>query len=894
MATESIIIDIQIDEQDVEKRLGEIAKSVNDLKERNKELKKELKDGKGDWAANSAEIARNDAQIKQLTSTQKTLEGQLTLNTVKNKQLEGSLKEQTAVLNILKNSYASLTEEQKKSAAGQDLLKQIEELDATVKKTDASMGNFQRNVGNYPKVFDISSTSIGKMQQMLKSLAGDASTSGQMMSNVFNNLKGAVINFGKAFITPPVAIITVILSAIVVVIKKVVDAFKKNDDALTRLQASMAAFQPILTAVKKLFDLLAIAISYAVEGIVKLIEAMVKLNPVFLTVKAIFPDFINGLEQSKIAAQNLVKAEDELEEKQRQFTVNQAARNAVIARLNKEARDTQNLTAQQREDLLKKADALEKKNLADAKAIAEENLRILTERAKQEVDTSDEMKNKIAQARAELFRAEQEYYEGTTRLQQRQLAAQKEIADAEKKRIEEAKKQREEAAKAAKERREKELKDIKDKQNTLKELTRKLEDEILVAMQEGAEKRKEQEKLNTQREIEDLQERLKTDKTLTSESRQKINELIIQLQNNLQIKLKQIDEDASKEKLQKDIQIEQDRISKLLEIAVKGSENEYNLRIQQIELLRKKELSETTLTEEQKKLINDYYNNQELEAKKILLAKKQAIVKKELENEFNLKKLNIDNEAQLANLELEQAISEYNNLINLDETTKRALYQSDADYAAAVIASRGEIINAEKKVQDVTQQTVQNQLKSTSEFADAISQIYTNISSDDAKMADFQYALALFKISLDTAAAISAATASAAKGDPYTVAIRIATAVASAVAAMTAATKALKEAKKPKPPAFEQGGIVGGTSYTGDKMLAKVNSGEMILNREQQANLWTIINNHPIVNKNNFDYELLTNSLMKAINNLPTPVLDYKEFTTFQERLTRYKEITTI
>lgn len=887
MATESIIIDIQIDEQDVEKRLGEIAKSVNDLKERNKELKKELKDGKGDWAANSAEIARNDAQIKQLTSTQKTLEGQLTLNTVKNKQLEGSLKEQTAVLNILKNSYASLTEEQKKSAAGQDLLKQIEELDKTVKKTDASMGNFQRNVGNYPKVFDISSTSIGKMQQMLKSLAGDASTSGQMMSNVFNNLKGAVINFGKAFITPPVAIIAVILSSIVVVIKKVVDAFKKNDDALTRLQTSMAAFQPILTAIKKLFDLLAIAISYAVEGIVKLIEAMVKLNPVFLTAKAIFPDFINGLEQSKIAAQNLVKAEDELEEKQRQFTVNQAARNAVIARLNKEARDTQNLTAQQRENLLKRADELERKNLADAKAIAAENLRILTERAKQEVDTSDETKNKIAQARAELFRAEQEYYEGTTRLQQRQLAAQKEIADAEKKRIEEAKKQREEAAKAA-----------KDKQNTLKELTRKLEDEILAAMQEGAEKRKEQEKLNTQREIEDLQERLKTDKTLTSESRKKINELIIQLQNNLQIKLKQIDEDTSKEKLQKDIQTEQDRISKLLEITVKGSENEYNLRVQQIELLRKKELSDTTLTEEQKKLINDYYNNQVLEAKKTLLAKKQAIVKKELENEFNLKKLNIDNEAQLANLELEQAISEYNNLINLDETTKRALYESDADYAAAVIASRRKIINAEKKVQEVAQQTVQNQLKSTSEFADAISQIYTNISSDDAKMADFQYALALFKISLDTAAAISAATASAAKGDPYTVAIRIATAVASAVAAMAQATKALEEAKKPKPPAFEQafeqGGIVGGTSYTGDKMLAKVNSGEMILNKQQQSNLWTIINNQPIVNKNNFDYELLTNSLMKAINNLPTPVLDYKEFTTFQERLTRYKEITTI
>ena len=37
---------------------------------------------------------------------------------------------------------------------------------------------------------------------------------------------------------------------------------------------------------------------------------------------------------------------------------------------------------------------------------------------------------------------------------------------------------------------------------------------------------------------------------------------------------------------------------------------------------------------------------------------------------------------------------------------------------------------------------------------------------------------------------------------------------------------------------FETGGIVPGTSYTGDNMLASVNSGEMILNQQQQARLW--------------------------------------------------------
>ena len=35
-------------------------------------------------------------------------------------------------------------------------------------------------------------------------------------------------------------------------------------------------------------------------------------------------------------------------------------------------------------------------------------------------------------------------------------------------------------------------------------------------------------------------------------------------------------------------------------------------------------------------------------------------------------------------------------------------------------------------------------------------------------------------------------------------------------------------------PKFEFGGVVGGNSYTGDKILARVNSGELILNKKQQ------------------------------------------------------------
>jgi len=41
---------------------------------------------------------------------------------------------------------------------------------------------------------------------------------------------------------------------------------------------------------------------------------------------------------------------------------------------------------------------------------------------------------------------------------------------------------------------------------------------------------------------------------------------------------------------------------------------------------------------------------------------------------------------------------------------------------------------------------------------------------------------------------------------------------------------------------FADGGIVGGNSYSGDNLIARVNSGEMVLNSAQQANLFKMIN----------------------------------------------------
>ena len=79
-------------------------------------------------------------------------------------------------------------------------------------------------------------------------------------------------------------------------------------------------------------------------------------------------------------------------------------------------------------------------------------------------------------------------------------------------------------------------------------------------------------------------------------------------------------------------------------------------------------------------------------------------------------------------------------------------------------------------------------------------------------------------VAAKTAEAAASAGASAAS-TPVVGWLMVGGAIAAALAAFT------------KIPKFAEGGIVGGSSYFGDKLLARVNSGEMILNQGQQARL---------------------------------------------------------
>ncbi len=127
----------------------------------------------------------------------------------------------------------------------------------------------------------------------------------------------------------------------------------------------------------------------------------------------------------------------------------------------------------------------------------------------------------------------------------------------------------------------------------------------------------------------------------------------------------------------------------------------------------------------------------------------------------------------------------------------------------------------------------------------------------DKKAAQEEYKLKMWEWTASllqaTANVAQGVTKALAEGGPYAgpiLAALIGTSGAIQIATITA--------NKPKP-SFATGGIVPGNSYSGDRVTANVNSGEMILNAQQQKNLWDMANsrgggavvNMPVTIENN-------------------------------------------
>lgn len=846
---ESVILDVKLDAGKVAADLESVTREVTNLRVSQKMLDKDLKDGNITFAEYDKQTLQIKDKLSWLQKEQKGLSATTKLLTADSREYGDSLNGMRQKLADMQKAYDQMDASMRDSEGGKAFLDAIREQSDAVKDLEANTGRAQRNVGNYPKAWADAVPAFSKVEQMLGKMGVSMESLSTKGGKAFDGLGQSVKNFGKAFITPPIVIITAVVGAVMLVFDKLREAFKKNDDAMTALQRGMSAFQPIVTAVGKAFDSLASAIGKAVEWTAKAVTSVLNLIPAY--------------KEAAKAADDLVVAQDRLQDSERAYTVENAQRSRDIARLRAESAESKDLAA--RDAKLKEAMALERKDLAEKKRITAERLRLLEAEAKKNNDTSDEMKDKIAQARAAMYQAEEAYYTGVKKLQREMNSVQQAtIREEEEKRkaaAEEAKRKAQEAAaerkrvaeenkraaaerKAERERRAKEQADFERAQaQTSADIQRQAEDFALSLIEDEGARKIAARRLQGEREIAELKTRLATDKTLTEEAQAQLAIIIKGKQEQLDAELLKMADDAANAKTEAEYKSEQERAQRILELraelAADGSEEEMRLQQELLDAKMQQELENTELTEEEKQLIRETF----------------AQKREQLDKDY------------------------HDNLVKQAQDAKEA-------YRDALMNTAKDASNAFGAMSDLLSQYGED-----SEKAQKASKAFgiAKIITDQAmSIADTAKAI--------TAAVAGATEAAASTGPaaPFVLGGYIASMVGAVLGAVASVASSIGQAKqlmasdKKDAGKFESGGVVGGTSYTGDRLIAHVNSGEGIYNTRQANNLLQEIANNPI--RGGFDYE----AMAAAVAALPAPVLNYNEFTSFEGRVATYNEIASI
>ena len=818
---EQIILDIQLDKGSVNADLRATLESLKALKNEQKELTKAIKEGNdvdGEMSARlldlKSQIKYTEAQAKGLAATQRVL-------TADGKKYEDTLNGQRQKLADMQSAYDAMDKEMRDSEGGKAFLAQIKEQHDAVLGLEGATGRMQRNVGNYGESIKGVIPSVDKFDAVLNKMGTSMNDLQQGVGTASKSIVSHFATIGKALITPPLGIIVAILTGIMLIFSKVASAIKKNDDAMTNLQVAFSAFKPIATAIGKIFEGIGVALSKVAVGIANVVT---KIS------SALIP----GFEEASKKVTEYILAVDALEEKQRQYTVQNAKDAQEIAKYRAIASESTDL--EERKKALQSAIALEEEIARRNVEIATKTLELRKEQARQEVDTTDETKNEIARLEAEKIQAETDYYN-----KKREMAAQiREInnkINAENaknhqeyiKRLEEQRKAQEEAEKARQEA-------LKASLENEKAIRQQMEDFKASLIKDAGERELVEMRLAGTREIEELKKRLETEKNLTEKGRAILNQLIIDKQTELDTQLKEkadaIAEERINAEMQRIAEQEQTKLELRKAIAEENSTEMLELQLEELEMQQQAELENTILNEEDKYLIVEKYEKL-----------KQALV------EETAKK----NEEQATQMKAQLS----------------SAMQSMAKNASSAFGQMSELLEGYGE---------ENEKASKAAKAFALMQLAT-----DQAISISQTARAIVE-------AVEAATQAAAKTGPLApvmIAVYIAEMVGLVLGAVAGQVASIKQAKGIlSGEKFESGGIVGGTSFSGDKVVAHVNSGEMILNREQQTRLFDMANYG-----GGFDYSGLTQALTQAVASLPSPTLQYQEFKDFQNQVQRVTKI---
>ena len=236
-----------------------------------------------------------------------------------------------------------------------------------------------------------------------------------------------------------------------------------------------------------------------------------------------------------------------------------------------------------------------------------------------------------------------------------------------------------------------------------------------------------------------------------------------------------------------------------------------------------------------------------------------------------------------AEMELQQAKDQLE-LLKATLATLDPASEAYAEFADKIVDASQTVIDKQKELND---SIVNTATQYTDAFANIAGSINTVIEAQKNEIKNSkksqgekeallkeletkQRAATIAQIAFSSASALAQGIASAMKLQyPLNIIAMIST-IASVLASIATA--------KAQMSGYAEGGIVPGDSYSGDKVQARVNSGEMILTQAQQRRLFEIANGR---GSQGMNYELMVSAFTNAVERMPSPTLDYQEFTTF-------------
>lgn len=772
---DTVIVDLQVSNREAVAKIEEATKALDKLKDDEAKLREQQKNG----------LITQEAYIKQLTEIKEKTEDARQSKQQYTKALRENVKEQKLEADSLNGlrmqlkgliqEYDNMSKAEREGAKGKELVQHIQQVTEELSKAEQETGRFQRNVGNYESAIK---NLPGKLNEWAVELNNVAKNGGQM-SMTFGLMKNGASAFGQTLKLLAKNPFFVILRVVIGLFTLLQSQIKKNDDAMTALQSVTAALKPVMDALRAVMA----GLVKVVTGVANaLTGALGKLGQWL------------GLSKDSIAAnQDLVKSMDALEDKEREYTVGSAKRNADISELRAKSADREKYSTQERLAFIDEAMKLEKQDLEARRQIAREKLRLAQQEAKLQGDNSDETKNRLAELEAAMYQAEQAYNDGMRTLQRQRITFVKEEAAA----AQAARKEQADRAKAAAQARielaKKEL-----------EARQAVEDAIVALMAEGEEKEIATRKLTYERQRAALQERMNTEKNMTVQTRELLNRQLTLMQARYEMDVTEIRRKA-----------EQQRADIANEIARKQVEE--RARIEEIGVQAALQQMQNELTERLKAVQGNAEETawiMELEAKReVEIARTKAA------------------------------------------TIRQENYTTTEEYKLALAQATAQVLEAEQKAADAAantaaamQQTKQATFDTVSGIADAFNNIAGNMQSlfetlaeGDERYANYANAMAYLQILVSTAVsianAIQGATAAAAAtgvAAPFTLPTFIAQMIGIVTGAVAEATALLVKSKNK--PTYATGGVVHGAGTgTSDSVTARVSNGESILTAKATA-----------------------------------------------------------